>query len=478
MHILILVNSAKNFPPFFVNLGLFLESQGHRVVFALESRMPNYVYPNAMGKTEQKRFYFSDYFMNASLDGEEVYFDKDLWRLIYSDYERFCVFNIHKDKPAEYFRKLVIALPNFFEEIFASEDIDVVIFENVSNGFAAAAFLVAQQHGKKYLGISSSRLPGRFEIHESVLDVSEPIKKIYEKLLSTAEAWELNPTMKDYLRNLETVEPDYMKQSEICVHRSFVEQYFNLAKILYGLKLLRYSWSQKNFYYDHQFGHPLSFSLKMLFRTLGRKVRLFFIKKFYRKPILDNSFYLYPLHFHPESSTSLLAPDYIDEFNVVRSIAFSLPFGSFLYVKDHKSAAGYPDLKFYKAISRLPNVKLIHYDENTKELIRHSRGIITLSSTVGYEALLFNKPVYILGRVFYEFHPLCRRVKSFGDLPMLLKTPPTIENLALCRDSFLEAYFRFTFEGILSFNSEGTAERVFQGTATYLRNLERGLGES
>ncbi|MFH4233908.1 capsular biosynthesis protein, partial [Acinetobacter baumannii] len=51
-------------------------------------------------------------------------------------------------------------------------------------------------------------------------------------------------------------------------------------------------------------------------------------------------FYIYPIHFHPESSTSVLAPEYTNEYSNIINIANNLPFGTYLYVKDHKSAKG------------------------------------------------------------------------------------------------------------------------------------------
>ena len=45
--------------------------------------------------------------------------------------------------------------------------------------------------------------------------------------------------------------------------------------------------------------------------------------------------YLFPLQLKPESSTSVLARYYCDDLSVIKNIAFNIPFGCKLYVKEH-----------------------------------------------------------------------------------------------------------------------------------------------
>ncbi|MGH1967805.1 capsular biosynthesis protein, partial [Acinetobacter baumannii] len=127
-------------------------------------------------------------------------------------------------------------------------------------------------------------------------------------------------------------------------------------------------------------------------------------------------FYVYPIHFHPESSTSVLAPEYTNEYSNIVNIANNLPFGTYLYVKDHKSAKGVQSYEFYKKVSSLPNVRLVNFDVNIKRLILKSVGVITVNSTAGYEALLLGKPVYLLGRVFYENFNNVHKLQNFKSL--------------------------------------------------------------
>ncbi len=474
MKILILVSAAENYPPFFVKMGNYLEKSGHEVCFAFESHLADYLYPHSRPDSRFKCFYFSDFFRDAkdNLKPPPSHMNDQLWQALFSDFERFSIFGLHKDKPRSYFERLLTALTNFFDDLLREQKIDAVIFETVSNAFAHVCFLVAQRLGKKFLGVSSSRLPGRFEIQETIYDVGHPIQKTYEKLLANGST-ALSPEMVSYLRDFDTSEPDYMVNNLLSPTRSLIGQYISLDRFRYLYRILNYTVKCKSeIYYVHQMGNPLTFSLKMLMRALKRRLKLIQLPKFFDEISENESYYLYPIQFHPESSTSVLAPNYIDEYNTIRSIAFALPFGTYLYVKDHKSSAGYPSLQLYEGLRKIPNVKLIHYNANTKALIKRSKGVITSTSTVGYEALLLDIPVFLLGRVFYEFHPMCRRVSSISELSKILLEPNPHLDSTLIKEAFLEAYFKHTFEGTLVFNSDGGLKGVYENIANYLDTMK------
>ena len=74
-----------------------------------------------------------------------------------------------------------------------------------------------------------------------------------------------------------------------------------------------------------------------------------------------------------------------------------------------------------KAIRALPNTKLIPPGENSHELIRCSRGVVTINSTAGFEAILLNKPLLTFGRSFYSLYRRAYRVERIDELPRLVQ---------------------------------------------------------
>ncbi|MDP2637182.1 MAG: hypothetical protein Q8P03_01055, partial [bacterium] len=158
-----------------------------------------------------------------------------------------------------------------------------------------------------------------------------------------------------------------------------------------------------------------------------------------------------PLHLEPEAATLILAASYADQVATIRSIAFSLPFPFKLYVKEHPTAMGLRTDGFYKELQKVPNVVLISPSQSVPRLVQKSQGVITLSSTMGFEALLLGKPVYVLGNVFYTYHPLCQKAQGFDDLKKRLegdqKKKPKVDDLESVNLRFMASYLRNTLKG-------------------------------
>ena len=169
------------------------------------------------------------------------------------------------------------------------------------------------------------------------------------------------------------------------------------------------------------------------------------------------------MHYHPESSTSVLAPSYTNEFNNILNISNNLPFGTYLYVKDHTNAVGVQSTDFYKKIQLLPAVKLVHHKVNIKNLIIKSKGVITINSTAGYEALMLGKPVILLGRVLYESFKNVYFVNNFSEIYDTIKTIGKVDSEEVLKD--IIAYYKYTYSGVLDFDKESYSEDYFADMA-------------
>ncbi|MGB5811545.1 MAG: hypothetical protein WBG86_13490 [Polyangiales bacterium] len=130
---------------------------------------------------------------------------------------------------------------------------------------------------------------------------------------------------------------------------------------------------------------------------------------YFDKPVPGERYVLYPIHFQPEASTLVQAPMYLDQLALVEDIAKSLPVGHQLYVKEHVSNRGRRPLAFYKRLRDTFGVRLLGPDEDTWSLIRGASAVAVITGTVGWEGLLFGKPVVTFGDVFYNECALTHR---------------------------------------------------------------------
>lgn len=328
---------------------------------------------------------------------------------IHSDYDRDNYYN-SINANGNYWAKNSSRLTSFFESIFKRETIDFIFYENVSNGLAQAAYEVGKAFCIPYYGLTSSRMPQSALFTSIDSDLAESITKFINTDFIIPE--EESNYLDSYIKNIETIQPDYMKTNGLS-STNFVKKVFKKRKMNHIIKtLLSFFESNEN---SFQIGSPLRKTINFNMREIKRFFNAKIINKYYKHDFDDKKFYLYPLHFHPESSTSILARFY-DEFNLIKNISFSLSENEYLVVKDHLSAFGYESAKFYKKISELPNVILARPDLNAKTLVNKSLGVITLTSTVGYEAIIMDKPVVTFGEVFYNNHPLVFHAKGYADI--------------------------------------------------------------
>jgi len=451
MKYLILINSAPNYFYFYNELAKELVRNGHVVYYAVNSHLPEVVYN--FEKTDFKVFYFSDFlkenYHTAILP--DKYTKYNLWEMFFSDFERYEIYGHHLKDEKEVYPKIIINLFCFFEEVLKTMNIDHIIYEDISNSFAYSAFIVSKELKRNYIGISCSRLPKRFEIVSSIEGSKAAIKQNYELIIGGLidVPTEIENEVRKYLDNFIFHKPDYMVNNSLSSDYNFFSRYINVQRFKFYCRLIKY---RIKYIYDNRYNYQVpTFSVNFAYfkRNLKRKIKLSFIWKYFNEFNPINPYYFYPIQFHPEASTSVLAKSFVDEYNNILNISLNIPFGEYLYVKDHESSVGYPSLNFYKKVSRIPNVILISHKFNAKEIIRNSKAIITITSTVGFEAIVLNKPVFVFGNVFYDFHPLCTKVLSFDSLfEMLLNLnfPKQYDPSA-----FLKAYYLVTYPGELKY---------------------------
>ncbi len=467
MNTLILINQAPNYCYTYKRIGDTLKIKGHSVLYAIDNRYTTHVYNDCFENDDQLIF-FSDFFKeneNKEIKNKE-FFKYNLYQSFFSDFERASIYKLHKKKKRTYYKNIINNLFNFFEEVLISNKIDLVIYENVSNAFAYSAYLVSEHNSINYCGITSTVLPNRFSIQEKPIYDSESIINNYDELKESKKEIpdEDKKWIEEYYQKFFETEPDYMKKNRVALKENIFDKYFKWKKVNQTIEIFKFLIKDKEKQNFYNFQSPVPSITKAYFkRNTNRKFRLKKINRLYDindlHDIKEDDFFVYPIHFHPESSTSVLASSYVNEYHNILNIAMNLPFEYTLYVKEHPSAVGFNTVGFYKKIQEIPNVKLVNHAINARSLVKKSKGVITITSTMGFEALVMEKKVFLFGRVFYENHPNCIRVINFNELFDSIKNN-------LNKDSnedalkFIYAYYLETFSGKVSYEKNVDTEFV------------------
>lgn len=434
------LNHGRETFNFLSALGRELEKK-HNVIYILESELCFKMYSYFFDGRTYEIWPNCD----EIVSNEYSNLNKDInyWEYLYPDIDRENWIGNNSGRKLDWYRSYISVSLNWLEFIFNKYDVKAVIYEQFTTAPAFLLGEVAKKRGIKYFGLQQSRIPGRFEIHEGKYSFIDLVTEKYQNIKKTGVTQSLKEQYLEVLRykkNLINIEPSYMKPASYYIG--------SLTEILKSNFLSKVCFFIKNYKLrSYQVPSPLSYS----YNRLKNKVKKIKNYKYYLRltscPEIEK-YMVYPLQYHPEASTSVYAKNFDDELNTIKNIAYNLPMDFILYVKEHRAALGIRSKRFYKEIAKLPNVKLIKHDVNTKELIKNSKGVITLTSTVGYEAIILGKPVIVLGRVFYEQAYGVYRPKKWEDIFSIIKNK--VNNFVSNDEEvvkFLLAYWLSTYEG-------------------------------
>lgn len=148
--------------------------------------------------------------------------------------------------------------------------------------------------------------------------------------------------------------------------------------------------------------------LNWIMRRLGwscsRLLISWFIEKHRVRPD-DGKFVIFPLHVSPEASLLGSSPEMADQFSLIKNISMNLPLGVSLYVKEHpyQMVGDGLNFEFYRRLNVLPNIKYFSADVSLHGLLTDPDciGVATINGTVGIEAALIKKPVFVFGQAIY-----------------------------------------------------------------------------
>ena len=369
------------------------------------------------------------------------------WRDFFADFNRLRLFNMGFKEAAE----LMSQKYQFFDFFLSREKPDVVIYEPPSGTSSEIMYKVCQKYGILYLGLLYAKIAGKIDIRD-LKYANSKLEKTFRELnaVSEEESNFAKSFIKDFLSHNKVppyVKPEKIHRKEIDVWSTYIKK--SMKKLPFWLKYLSQRRRFKSFDKDSEAN--LRMRVSYPFRALLLRFKKLFQKNIYGSLGEKDKFFFFPLQSQPEASTLVLATYFYDLINTVKNVAFALPFPYKLYVKEHPQVKGDRPKDFYEKIKQIPNVVLISPFENVGNLIERSQGVVTLTSTIGMEAALTGKPVYILGDVFYSYHPMCQKLSGFDELEKRvrgdLQKKPTLPNLEEVNIRFILSYFRNIING-------------------------------
>ena len=128
----------------------------------------------------------------------------------------------------------------------------------------------------------------------------------------------------------------------------------------------------------------------------------------------DQRFAFFPLHTEPEVSQLVYAQPLVNQIEIIRIIAYSLPADMLLVIKEHPWMVGKRRLGAYKKLLDIPRVRFASPALSAREFIQKA-DLVTANL---YSVLLGRKNVYSIGDQSFESDiiSLARHIRERLDL--------------------------------------------------------------
>ena len=345
------------------------------------------------------------------LNSFEQKYDINLWSITSSDrvfnkYNKFYTFS--RDE----ILKILELECKFFENVLEISKPDFFMTTVTDQRRSNLLERMCKSKGIRVLMLETSRLGFRSTISEEAneIDYFESIQSTNNKITFS----ELRENIKKYDR--------YVQAKTLSKGKFDFSMWEKIKSSLY--------WMVNTFDKEYRMGYDhfgmtrFNVITDRLSSAIKRSYRGSYIDKTLVRKIKNEKFVYYSLSVEPERTLSISAPFYMNQLEVIRNIARSIPVDFKLYVKEHYGMKyrHWRPLSYYKTIMDLPNVTLIHPSLSNEELIKNCSIVFTVTGTAGLEAAYYGKPSVVFGHTSYDSLPSVHKIEHLEDLPQLVRT--------------------------------------------------------
>ena len=259
-------------------------------------------------------------------------------------------------------------------------------------------------------------------------DIQEPTTRIKNRYFALAEQDHSKELEKEATEIYERLKNGIFQYEGVGIHAGFsvtatISKYISkIIKIPKVFKLLYTDISIKlgDLKDKHDPGIIVPLMFDLFYKPAVKKLIHWNLRKQYvnQSELSIHNYAFFPLHLEPEVALLVYGRYHTNQIEVIRNIATSLPVGMELLVKDHPKSMGRRKLSYYQKILEIPNCKLINPYINTDSIINNANIVITIGGSAGWESIIKETPVIVLGNAAYEFLPdtMVRKIRGFHTL--------------------------------------------------------------
>lgn len=286
-------------------------------------------------------------------------------------------------------------------ELIAIEISEVLLIETRARSIAYLAPMYCPVEGMFYW------LPDPLTLSGQALDLPDPSPES----LALADTYLAEVSKSDY-------KPYYVRN--LAGRR-------NLKPVLTGLaKSLMWRWRDRA---SRDISRPGAFRYESYSDEYSKRPQVFLASFRHAYDRLDaipdtREIVLYPLHQEPEATLNYMSEFMANQVATIENILKCLGPHQTLVVKEHpvdKGSLLRP--KFRDIRARYSNLLFLPAEVHSREVLARCERVVTLTSSVGWEAAVLGKSVCVMGEIFWDSVPGVTRIANWQELRRAMRTP-------------------------------------------------------
>ncbi len=342
------------------------------------------------------------------------------------------------------------------------------------------AYLFAKARGVRFLNLRPTRVGDRVAFSHLLNDPSPELAFQYQRLLAGDQS-RFEEEARRYIQRVREQHGRYegvVRPSDKPALKSNASKFARTDRFF---SAIRAYWNYRNSIAtsDNHVPDPL----RRLYFTAWRnprqahRVRNFFKDRYVGESDLENLRYVFfPLHTEPEVSLLVYGRPYVNQIEIVRMLAMSIPIDMVLIVKEHPWMVGKRSLASYQKMLDVPRVRFANPALEARTLVKQADLVAVVTGSVALEAVMLDKPVITFGDCPYNLLPdsMVRRCADPRHLQTMIRE--TLRDHKT-NEQALQAYVAAVFETSASVNLYsvllGKANVYAERSAAYVEEIDK-----
>lgn len=279
----------------------------------------------------------------------------------------------------------------FIENIFEKYDFKFIFSYMAQMAPSMIVYELSKRESIPFFRPHHSRIKNLRIIYDDIYEYSDVVWNRAEKILSNKSISDSFNQASKFISDVQSGDNLYYND----INRDspdIWERLYHAGEVMHWER----SGITTQYYYDTP---KIKYFSKVLKKQINKK--LLNLGDKFQRSIPEQPYVYFPFHAQPELTLMMWTKYYTNQKELAKQVSKSLPIDTKLVVNDHPVQWGARDRGFYSELINTYNIEVMDINVSTQKIIENAEVVFTITSSAGFEALIYDTPVVTIGREKY-----------------------------------------------------------------------------